>query len=105
MGHLPSTSELEKFTTKLRDQRELHPAIESFLLNAPKDAAPMDVIRTGVSMLGLTDTRGDNQNRELNEERAMSICAKMPLMVAAFHRGRQGKDLPPIRKDLSEAGH
>ena len=104
-GKLPNQAELDAFTTKLREQRELHPAIESFLMNAPKDAAPMDVVRTGVSMLGLTDTRGDHQDRGLNEERALSICAKMPLMVAAFHRGRQGKDLPPVRKDLSEAGH
>ncbi len=104
-GKLPTQSELDELTAALRDQRELHPAIESFLVNAPKDAAPMDVLRTGVSMLGLTDTRGENQNRELNEERALSICAKVPLMVAAYHRGRQGLDVPPVRKDLSEAGH
>lgn len=104
-GKLPNQAELDVFTEKLREQRELHPAIQDFLMKAPGNAAPMDVLRTGVSMLGLTDTRGDNENRELNEERALSICAKLPLMVAAFHRGRQGKDLPAIRKDLSEAGH
>jgi citrate synthase len=76
-----------------------------FLKAAPKDAGPMEVIRTGVSMLGLYDNRGDDQNRELNEERAISICAKIPLIVAYFHRARQGLDLPPVRDDLSEAGH
>lgn len=104
-GKLPNQAELDKFTSNLRDQRELHPAIESFLVNAPNDALPMDVLRTGVSMLGLTDTRGENQNRQINEQRAISICAKMPLMVAAFHRGRQGLDMPEVRKDLSEAAH
>ncbi|MEM7013881.1 MAG: citrate/2-methylcitrate synthase, partial [Verrucomicrobiota bacterium] len=76
-----------------------------FLKNAPKDAGPMDVIRTGVSMLGLYDTRGDHQNRALNEERALAICAKIPLIIGYYHRARQGLDLPPFRTDLSEAGH
>lgn len=65
----------------------------------------MDVLRTGVSMLGLYDRRGDDQNREINEDRAIAICATMPLIVAHFHRARQGLDLMPVRDDLSEAGH
>ena len=65
----------------------------------------MDVIRTGVSMLGLYDHRGEDQNREINEDRALAICAKIPIIVAYFHRARQGLDLPEIRDDLSEAGH
>ena len=65
----------------------------------------MDVLRTGVSMLGLYDTRGNDQDRLLNEERALAIIAKVPLIVAYYHRSRQGLDLPPIRQDLSEAGH
>lgn len=56
-------------------------------------------------MLGLYDTRGNDQDYELNEQRAISICAQMPLIVAYFHRARQGLDLPPVREDLSEAGH
>jgi len=56
-------------------------------------------------MLGLYDTRGQDQNRELNEERALSIIARIPIIVAYYHRARQGKGLPPTRQDLSEAGH
>ena len=65
----------------------------------------MEVLRTGVSMLGMYDNRGDDQNYELNEERAIAICAQMPLIVAYYHRARQGLDLPPVREDLSEAAH
>ena len=104
-GRLPNQAELDEITHGLREQRELNPAIISFLQGAPKDAAPMDVLRTGVSMLGLCDNHGHHQNRELNEERALSICAKIPLIVAYYHRARNGLDLPPVRKDLSEAGH
>jgi len=104
-GALPNRSQLEEFTKALRDQRELPQGVIDFLKGAPKDAGPMDVIRTGVSMLGLYDTRGSDQDQALNEERSMSICAKMPLIIAAFHRFRQGKDLVEPRKDLGEAAH
>ena len=56
-------------------------------------------------MLGLYDTRDQHQDRPLNEERALAIVAKVPLIVAYYHRARQGLDLVPIRQDLNEAGH
>ena len=65
----------------------------------------MDVIRTGVSMLGLYDQRGEHQNRKLNEERALAIVAKIPLIVAGFHRFRQGLEMIEPRDDLNEAAH
>ncbi len=102
---LPTREQLDTLTKNLRSYRSLPDGVIDFLKNAPRDAGPMDVIRTGVSMLGLYDTRGEDQNREINEQRALAICAKIPLMVAYFHRARQGLDLPPVRDDLSEAAH
>ena len=104
-GALPDRSQLDEFTSVLRDQRELPQGVIDFLKGAPADAGPMDVIRTGVSMLGLYDTRGEHQDRALNEERSMSICAKIPLIIAAYHRFRQGKEIVEPRKDLGEAAH
>ena len=102
---LPTQEQLDTLTKNLRSYRSLPDGVIEFLKNAPKDAGPMDVIRTGVSMLGLYDTRGEDQNREINEQRALAICAKIPLIVAYFHRARQGLDFPPVRDDLSEAAH
>ena len=104
-GKLPNQSELDSMRQTLREQRNLPNGIVDFLKSAPKDASPMNVLRTGVSMLGLYDTRGGDQDRALNEERALSICAKIPLIVAYYHRFRQGLDVPPVRTDLGEAGH
>lgn len=104
-GKLPTREELGDLTRTLREQRSLPDGVIDFLKSAPADAGPMDVLRTGVSMLGLYDTRGRDQDRSLNEERALSIVAKVPLIVASYHRLRQKKDLPPIRTDLSEAAH
>jgi citrate synthase len=103
---LPTQAQLNVFTATLREQRKLPKGVIAYLTEiAPTDANPMNVLRSAVSMLGTYDLRGSNQDPVLNEERAISICAKFPLIVAYYHRARQGKDLPPIRKDLSEAGH
>ena len=66
----------------------------------------MDVIRTAVSMLGLYDPGvAGGENVDINRIRAVNITAKIGIIAAYFHRARQGKDLPPIRKDLGEAAH
>lgn len=101
---LPNQAELDAFTNQLRAQRELPDVVVKFLKTCvPSDGNVMDILRTAVSLLGVLDQREKHQDRALNEERALSICAKTPLIVAAYHRIRQGLDLPPVRKDLSEA--
>ena len=106
-GHLPTQAELDPFQTRLRQDRALPQGVIDFLKAAPKDACPMDVLRTGVSMLGIYDKRAaiGEPNLEKDAEIGLSIVAKTPVIVAAFHRFRRGLELPPIREDLSEAAH
>lgn len=102
---LPTLAELATFTTRLRSHRHLPPEIFKLLTDVvPKDGNVMDILRTAVSLLGVLDQKEKHQDRALNEERGLSICAKIPLIVAAYHRIRQGLELPPLRTDLSEAG-
>lgn len=106
-GKLPNATELSEFENKLRNDRELPPQIINYLKSLPNDANPMDVLRTGVSMLGIFDKRADigEPNHAVNAEVALSIVAKTPVIVAYYHRIRNGLDLPPVRNDLSEAAH
>ncbi|MEK7952580.1 citrate synthase [Luteolibacter soli] len=106
-GRLPNRAELADGEARLRAERGLPDGVIDFLKAAPKDANPMDVTRTAVSMLGLYDKRATIGTPDLEKDSAiaLSICAKIPTIVAAFHRFRQGLELPPIRTDLSEAGH
>lgn len=106
-GELPNATQLAAIKKRLADQRELPAGVVEFLKTAPPDASPMDVIRTAVSMLGLYDPvrSSDPANPEPDRERAFSLTAKIGVIAAYFHRARQGKDLPPVRKDLSEAAH
>src|SRR6185312_59841 len=50
---LPNRAQLEKCAHQLRSLRQLPDGIVDFIKGAPKDAAPMDVIRTAISMLGV----------------------------------------------------
>ncbi|HLB34822.1 MAG: citrate synthase [Verrucomicrobia bacterium RIFCSPHIGHO2_12_FULL_41_10] len=109
-GELPTAVQLVQLHEELANQRELPQGVLNFILSAPRDANPMDVIRTGVSMLGLYDHEpSGNQNQaellRANRHRALSITAKVGVIAAYYHRARQGKDLPPIDKNLTEAEH
>jgi citrate synthase len=103
---LPNRQELDTFVRELRSQRQLPEPVIDFLKTAPKDANPMDVMRTAISMLGLYDpNNGKEITPEINRQRATSITAKIGVIAAYFHRARQGKSLPPVRDDLTEAEH
>jgi 2-methylcitrate synthase len=103
---LPNRKELDAFMRELRSQRELPGPVVDFLKSAPRDAGPMDVMRTAISMLGLYDPdNGKEATPEINRRRAVSITAKIGVIAAYFHRARNGKSLPPVRDDLTEAEH
>jgi len=102
---LPNRAELDRCTNQLRSQRKLPDGVIDFLKGAPKNAAPMDVIRTAISMLGLYDPNIREATLEKGKERARSITAKIGVIAAYFHRARNGKPLPTVREDLGEAAH
>jgi len=103
---LPNKAQLAQLKEDLRAARALPPPVVEFLRHAPRGANPMDVLRTGVSMLGLYDHAPVGpQTPEQLLPRAISLTAKVSVIIAYFHRARQGKSLPPIRTDLDEAAH
>ena len=103
---LPNRKELERCVNQLRSQRNLPEGVVDFIKAAPKNAAPMDVIRTGVSMLGLYDPNIRKEATvEIGKQRARSITAKIGVIAAYFHRARNNRPLPPVCEDLSEAAH
>lgn len=102
---LPNRAELEKLTTALRAERELPEGVIEFLKSAPKKARPIDVMRTAVSMLGCYDTGRHDLDIGEHLATAIKLVSQIGIIAAYFHRSRQGLDLPPVRKDLSEAAH
>ena len=102
---LPNRAELEKLTTALRAERELPQGVIDYLLAAPKKAKPIDIMRTAVSMLGSYELKRHDVDVSENLATAIRLVSQIGVVAAYFHRARTGKELPPIRKDLSEAAH
>ncbi len=105
-GDLPNKKHLQQLKQALAADRELPVGVVDYILAAPKDSSPMDILRTCISMLGLYDYGATGPDQvELNRQRQISLTAKIGVIAAYFHRARRGQSLPPVRKDLGEAAH
>src|SRR5437773_3766778 len=87
---LPNRKELETLQDELKASRMLPHAVVEMLKTLPKDAPPMHVLRTAVSMLGALDPEADLNTPEANRRRAGQLVAQLPGIVAKWHRIRQG---------------
>jgi 2-methylcitrate synthase len=102
-GDLPSKVQLKKFIKEERSNRKLSKQIIRDIQNMPKNAHPMDVIRTCVSLMGLEDKDTRDNSPKANMRKAMRIFAKTPTAVAAYFRARKGKKIIAPSKKLSFA--
>jgi citrate synthase len=105
-NRLPKQAELAELKQQLAEERELPAQVIEFIKSTPRTALPIDVLRTAVSMLGLHDpSLLLDDTLAANQRRAIAIQAKVSVIVAYFHRARNGLDLPKVRKDIGEAAH
>ncbi|WP_223068589.1 citrate/2-methylcitrate synthase [Paenibacillus caui] len=102
-GHLPTAEEL----AKLKEQLNQHTAVPEILLEQlklyPKDANTMAALRTAVSALALYDETTNVNTREANQLKAIKLQAKLPTLIAAFSRIREGKEPVAPLKGVSIA--
>jgi 2-methylcitrate synthase len=99
-GELPKAEELGDFMAAARRQRAISSKLLEVVQKSPRTAHPMDVLRTAVSFLGSEDFELDKNDPDTNLKRSISLTAKIPTMVAAFHRWRKGQEFIPPRSDL-----
>lgn len=98
-GRLPKQTELDEFSHKIRSRYAMGGALEQRLMALPKTAEPMHVMRTMVSSLGLDDAKPNVTDIPEVRERALTVLAVVPAILAGFHRYRAGK--PLIKPDTS----
>ncbi len=102
-GYLPTKNEYEEFKSLLKEHRNLHPGMLDVIKNFLMDAHPMDVIRSMVSMMGIFCPDKRELSREAKYLKAIRIIAKLPTMIAAFHRLREGKEIVEPDNSLDHA--
>src|SRR5690606_13136173 len=82
-GELPHSEQLAAYEAKLKSVRALPQAIKEVLNRIPADSHPMDVMRTGVSMLGNLETE---QSFEQQQDVADRILATLPAIICYWYR-------------------
>lgn len=101
---LPKKEELAALEGELKAGRSLPPRVLDFIRLLPKEARPMDVLRTTASLLGCFE-KDSEKGPEANLRRSVSLTAKFPALVAAFHRVRSGQNPVEPNPRLSHAGN
>lgn len=82
-GELPTAEQLAAYKAKLKSLRSLPQALKEVLERIPKDSHPMDVMRTGVSMLGNLETE---QSFAEQQDVADRILATLPAIICYWYR-------------------
>ncbi|WP_028023273.1 bifunctional 2-methylcitrate synthase/citrate synthase [Enterovibrio calviensis] len=82
-GHLPNAKALSDYKRTLVAKRGLPEALRTVLENIPADAHPMDVMRTGCSMLGNLDTELDFSEQS---DKSDTILAHLPAIICYWYR-------------------
>src|SRR3989475_4029736 len=100
-GKLPTRKELGDFTAQLQTQWPFPGPVEAFIGVVPPSAHPMDILRTGVSLLGMTDQDATGEggvsappgreganvtSREANLRKSVRLLAQIPILIANAHR-------------------
>ncbi len=82
-GNLPTQSELDAYQTKLKGLRGLPQALKDVLERIPAEAHPMDVLRTGCSMLGNLETELDFAEENDQADRMLAV---FPSIINYWYR-------------------
>ena len=90
---LPNSTELQALNKKLQNARSLPKPVLSYIKGTSKTAEPMAVLRTAVSMLADSHEQQTDDEKEFRINKAISITAKMPTIIAAFDRSRSDKNI------------
>ena len=102
---LPNKEELENFKRQLMEERAIPAEVIAALETRPKDALPMDILQSAVSMLAHHDPDTRESSPEATLRMAIKLIAKFPTVVAAWDRIRNNKKPVEPKPDLSHAAN
>jgi citrate synthase len=91
-GRLPKRAELDALRSELAADGRLPAEVSELLRRIPRDAEPMDALRTAVSALAFYDEGSRDLSREGALRTATRLTAQLPVVVAAFERLRGGRE-------------
>lgn len=103
-GELPTAQQLAEFNERGRSYRSLDAGLISLIHSLPKEAHPMDVMRTAVSYMGTKDSEYFTTDSEHIRKVGHTLLAQLPMVLAMDIRRRKGLDIiaPDSSKSVAE---
>ncbi|HET7511645.1 MAG TPA: citrate/2-methylcitrate synthase [Chthoniobacterales bacterium] len=102
---LPTLRQLEEFKQQIAKERPLPKEVMEMLRLLPKNTHPMDMLRTGVSMLAPFDPELNDNSHDANIRKAIRLIAKVSTLITDGYRIQHGQNPLPEKSDLTLAGN
>jgi 2-methylcitrate synthase/citrate synthase II len=104
-GELPTVGQLAEFTRAIAGERALPPPVLDLLRLMPRQTHPMDMLRTGVSMLGPFDPELNDNSHEANIRKSIRLIARVSTLITDGWRISKGQEPLEDKPDLTHAGN
>jgi citrate synthase len=104
-GELPDTKGLQEFEGLIREAREIPGFVFECLGKLPRQAVPMDVLQFLLPLLAMCDPELSVETRDGNMRKAIRLISRVPVLMAAWHRIRNGLEPLPADAALPHAAN
>jgi citrate synthase len=99
---LPSKQELEDFSNRMRQSRDLSPAIQNMIRDFPPLGSPMELLQSVISYLSSSVEHKIQHSDKCNCRQTLHQVAQMATVIATYQRFCDGKNYVESRPDLSQ---
>src|ERR1700731_1059822 len=104
-GELPNGKQLREFREQIAAQRGLPKEVVDMLRLLPKSTHPMDMLRTGVSMLSAFDKDISDNSHDANIHKSIKLIARVMTLITDGWRILHNQEPLPEKPELSQAGN
>src|SRR5438132_11226443 len=104
-GELPNGKQLKDFKRQIAAQRDLPKEVVEMLRLLPKSTHPMDMLRTGVSMLSAFDKDLSDNSHAANVRKSIRLISRVSTLITDGWRILHGEEPLPEKPDLTQAGN
>ena len=104
-GELPDVKQLAQFRQQIAAERELPAPVIEMLRLMPRSTHPMDMLRTGVSMLSAFDSELSDNSHAANIQKSIRLIARVSTLITDGWRISHGDEPLPDKPDLTHAGN
>jgi citrate synthase len=104
-GHAPDRGELDGYRAELGAGREPGALVGDDLPAIARHQRPMEALRSLVSLGSADDPDAESNEPAANLRKAARLTAQQPVLIAAYHAARLGRDLPAADRSLGTAAN